>query len=113
MSAFAHDIEKAISQLSLNVKTMHRDAYDARDVLEALESGRDKIYNICKLNDTLCQVSQSNDLRRILMVNSIFLPLIFLGGVFYLQKDSDKNDMILGAGAICLLLLIFILRTGD
>ena len=113
VSAFAHDIEKAISQLSLNVKTMHRDAYDARDVLEALESGRDKIYNICKLNDTLCQVSQSNDLRRILMVNSIFLPLIFLGGVFYLQKDSDKNDMILGAGAICLLLLIFILRTGD
>ena len=113
VSSFAHDIEKAITQLSQNVKIQHKDAYDARDALESLESGSQKVYNICKLNDTLCQVNQSNDIRRILMVNSIFLPLMFLGGVFYLQKDSDKNDMILGAGAICLLLLIFILRTGD
>lgn len=113
VSSFAHDIEKAIAQLSLNVKTRHRNAYDAKDVLEALETGRDKIYNICKLNDTICSVNKSNDIRRLLMVNSIFLPLIFLGGVFYLQKDSDKNDMILGAGALCMLLLIFILRTGE
>jgi hypothetical protein len=113
VSAFAHDIEKAITQLSQNVKVYHKDAYDARDTLESLESGSQKVYNLCKLNDTLCQVNQSNDIRRLLMVNSIFLPLIFLGGIFYLQKDSDKNDMILGAGALCLLLLIFILRTGD
>jgi hypothetical protein len=113
VSAFAHDIEKAIAQLSLNVKTQHKNAYDARDTLEALEAGRDKIYNICKLNDVNCQVNQSNDIRRLLMINSIFLPLIFLGGIFYIQRDSDKKDLIIGASAVCLILLIFILRTGD
>ena len=113
VSSIAYDLEKAIAHLSLSVSTNHRKAVDAKDVLAALEAGRDKLYNISKMNDSHTSLKQSYDVKRMLMLNAIFIPLILLGGVYIIQGDSKRNDIVLGAGALCLLILIYILRIGE
>ena len=79
-------------------------------VLTSLEASRDKIYNINRLQESNFQREQNSNVKKILMTNSLFLPALVLACVYYMHGEGSKNEALIGAGAICILVLIYILK---